>query len=307
MTDKRLVVWQLSDGKRGHERQCEGLITALDELVALECHRIRVTTTRMRAAIDAARSVFPDGAALPAPALIVAAGSACQWPLLAARRAYGGRSIYLMRPLLPRAWFDVCVIPAHDQPAPHRHVIVSAGPLNPMRSSEPKNATLGMILVGGPSAHYGWDTAAVVSQIERIIGEDRSIRWQVTDSRRTPAAFAAAARASPVIQTCFKPVNECEPEWLQVTLARASQAWVSADSIAMIFEALSAGARVGLIEVPVQRDDRISRVASDLVARGWVGRLGAPAASAPELKEAQRCAQLLVARWPDLDRVGNTR
>ena len=98
MATQSLVVWQLSDGKRGHERQVEGLIDALAEREAVDHHRITLQATGLRPVLDALIGHFSAASELPRPALIIAAGRACQWPLIAARRASGGRSVYLMRP-----------------------------------------------------------------------------------------------------------------------------------------------------------------------------------------------------------------
>lgn len=300
-------MWQLSDGKRGHERQVEGLIDALAEREAVDHHRITLQAAGLRPMLDALVGHFSAGSELPPPALIIAAGRACQWPLIAARRASGGRSIYLMRPGLPRRCFDLCIIPRHDQPAAAANVIVSAGPLNPMRPATRKLPTLGVILLGGPSAHHAWDSAAVVKQIEHIIGTEPAIAWQISDSRRTPRDFSSALSASKMAEQCFTPFEQRPADWLQNTLAQATYAWVSADSVAMIYEALSAGATVGLIDVPPRRDDRITRIAGDLRACGWVRQVGAAAlaTSSPTLlDEAGRCADLVFARWPELRRAG---
>ena len=81
-------------------------------------------------------------------------------------------------------------------------------------------------------------------------------------------------------------------------------AWVTLDSVSMIFEALTAGLGVGLLEVPVRRVDRISALATSLVNRGQVtsfkGWLQGQPLVAPQrsLAEAARCADLILARWP---------
>jgi mitochondrial fission protein ELM1 len=304
---QNLVVWQLSDGKRGHERQVEGLIDALAERETVDHHCITLQPAGLRPMLDAAVGHFSAGSELPRPALIIAAGRACQWPLIAARRASGGRSIYLMRPGLPRRCFDLCIIPRHDRPAAAANVIISEGPLNPMRPAARKLPTLGVILLGGPSAHHAWDSAAVVKQIELIIAAEPTIAWQVSNSRRTPRDFRSALSASKVVEQCFTPFDQRPADWLQSTLAQATCAWVSADSVAMIYEALSAGATLGLIDVPPRRDDRITRIAGDLRARGWVRQLGGVplATSSPTLlHEAGRCADLVFARWPELRNAG---
>jgi mitochondrial fission protein ELM1 len=306
MAPPRVVVWRLSDGKRGHERQSDGLLGALAEHCSLERHSIAVEPQSVRGWLDFLRARFNPGRDLPRPDLIVGTGRACHWPLLTARRAYGGRSVCLMRPGLPSAMFDLCIIARHDHPRPAANIVLSDGPLNTMRPASIRLAKSGVILIGGPSRHFGWDSSAIAEQIQHIVAQQPEIDWQLSDSRRTPADFVAALRALPGPQPRYLAAAECAPDWLENTLAEAATAWVTADSVAMLYEALSAGAALGVIEVPQRRNDRITRIASDLVARGWARtfRSAAPPKplGVPRLDEAARCAAVLLARWPDLGR-----
>src|SRR5690606_33073582 len=102
-----LVVWRICDGKSGHDRQTAGLVAALRAEMPVAEHVIEAAAVA-RAPWLALRRRFPVGAGLPDPALIVGAGRRTQWPLIAARRARGGKSVYLMRPSLPARCFDLC-------------------------------------------------------------------------------------------------------------------------------------------------------------------------------------------------------
>ena len=201
-----------------------------------------------------------------------------------------------MRPGLPWRWFDVCVVPRHDHPPAATNVFTSEGVLNPMRAAASRDDSLAMILLGGPSAHHAWNTTAVVAQIKHLTGRAPNLRWVVTDSRRSPPDLASALRGLTAAGVEYMPAADCPPEWLSEQLSRAGQAWVSADSVAMIFEALSAGARVGLIELETRHADRITAIGPDLRARGWVGSCAEdkPLPNPVELNEADRCAQWLL-------------
>jgi len=297
-----LVVWQWCDGKRGHERQCDGLIAALSRRVALEHHRLAVPRPAARRLTELLAGALPDQDELPNPALILGAGRSCELPVLASRRARGGLAVYLMRPRLPYACFDLCLVPAHDAPRPARAVIVTDGPLNPMHSSAARARDLGLVLLGGPSAHHGWDAQDILAQMARVVAARPDLVWHATDSRRSPAAMGADLRARPDVE--FHPWQDTAPDWLPGMLARAAEVWVSADSVSMIFEALSAGAIVGVLPAPVQRPSRITRVAADLRARERI-MLPADLAGAwrpppGHVQEAARIADLLLQRWPHL-------
>ncbi len=304
MSPRPLVAWQLADGKRGHERQAEGLLGALAARVPLATHVVAITRGRAAQLGDWITRRFPPGRGLPAPDLLVGAGSGCELALLAARRARGGRAVYLMRPNLPLACFDACIVPRHDAVGGHARVIESEGTLSPMRPAPRRADDLGIILLGGPSAHHDWDDAAIVEQVLAIVGAAPRLRWEIGDSRRTPPTLMPALRealaARRLEQVALVPFASSAADWLPATLARAQVAWVTADSVAMLYEALSAGARLGVIAVRAKRADRITAIAPALIAQGRAAAVGSEPPATATLAEAARCAEALLARWPDL-------
>lgn len=292
------VIWRLIDGKPGHDRQSAGLVAALGEHIAVEA----ITFDMRRARVSPwhyALAVVPFGTDAPAPDLIIGAGRACQWPLLAARRARGGKTIYLMKPAWPIRCFDYCVIPEHDEPPRRANVCVSEGVLNDMTPADPQ-ADAGLILIGGPSAHFAWDERGVLRQIHTIIDAFPDKHWVVTDSRRTPAATRNALAIPANRNVEFIGADEMANDDLRAHMRGADTIWVTADSVSMIYEALTAGARVGLIDVPVARASRITRIGEQLAGRDRVTRFsdwqaGAALVSQVPLNEARRCAGLILA------------
>ena len=300
------VIWRLTDGKRGHERQTEGLAAALEALIPASVYSISVNASALKHFYHFCRSRFPNGASFPRPHLIVGAGRACQWPLLAARRACGGRCIYLMRPSLPIKWFDLCIIPRHDDPRISTHVIVSEGPLNPIRPTPPRVRQTGLILIGGSSRHYRWNTRDILQQVTRITEHRPDISWQICDSRRTPDDLRAALTKAKFLNAEYLPHDGIGRDWLPTAMQRSRYIWVSADSVAMIYEALTSGALVGFLDVPVRRRSRVTELTSDLKARKQIAciddwlELGAMNVDSRPLNESHRCAQLVAERWPEI-------
>lgn len=299
-----LVIWRFTDGKPGHENQSAGLVQALRALRPVEAHDI-VAPNGLAAAGAGLVWWFPWGDTLPDPDLLLGAGHATHVPLLAARRARGGRAVVLMQPSLPCAWFDLCAIPLHDAPRPAENVFITQGVLNRIRPGVAKDPRQGMILIGGPSKHHRWSEREVIEQIAQI--QARSApqqRWRLTTSRRTPAEFIAAVNkiADPA---CIEvvPFERTDAEWLPAQLAWAGNVWVTADSVSMIYEALTAGAAVGLIEVPSDSDDRIASGIQSLVDTGLVTsfshwRAGAELCAPKQpFSEASRVAREIVQRW----------
>jgi len=261
-----LIIWRFIDGKSGHENQTAGLVQALQVHRPVEVHDIRAPNS-LAAAAAWAIWWFPWGDTLPDPDLLLGAGHATHVPLLAARRARGGRAVLLMRPSLPSAWFDLCVIPLHDAPRPTENVIITQGVLNRVRPGAAKDPRQGLILIGGPSKHHRWSEREVVEQIAQIQARSASQqRWRLTTSRRTPPSFVAALNKiiDPARIEVF-PFEQTDAEWLPTQLAWVGTVWVTADSVSMVYEALSAGASVGLIDVPAVGEDRVTSGIQSLI------------------------------------------
>ena len=296
------VVWRFRDGKAGHERQTSGLLHALAQRRPLQIHDVSVAAApRAWWAWCLARNPVP--ALLPIPQLVLGAGSACAWPTLAVARATGAFSVYLMKPPLPWPAFDLCFVPRHDSPVASARVAPTEGVLNDLTPTAGPRDGPTAILIGGPSRHHGWRDDELLQQIASIVFGQRERNLVIADSRRTPAATRARLRdfCGPGVR--FVSHDSVGPDWLRETLQRAPTVWVTADSVSMLFEALTAGCTVGVIPVPVRRKDRIAGIADGLIASGQITSLQQWLASgrlshAQPLAEAARCAALLDARLP---------
>ncbi|MEO5715874.1 MAG: mitochondrial fission ELM1 family protein [Luteolibacter sp.] len=293
-----LVIWLLCDGKPGHENQSLGLADALARRVPCDVHRISLTGKH--GLIRRLKSALADSENFPKPDLIIATGHATHPALIWLARKHRARSIVIMKPSLPMSWFDLCIAPSHDFPEPpqRENLLISRGALNRVApASGEKSGQL--ILIGGPSGNHGWDGEKLLTALAPITATGH---WQLTDSRRTPAGFPDAIRKSlPAIE--IFPHQETTPDWLPRKLAAAAEAWVTEDSVSMIYEALSSGAKVGLLPVPELGTSRVLRGIAKLVDEGFLTRfqdweksrtLTAP----PEtLREADRCAAEVISRF----------
>lgn len=292
-----IVIWRFSDGKTGHDKQSRALVTALSKRLPVTEHVLQVERGAKALWWGLTRRYSP-GNTLPAPDLLVGAGHATHPHLLAARRCYGGHAVVLMRPSLPCAWFDLCIVPQHDNVAPADNVIVTRGVLNTIRAGGRHDGDIGLIALGGPSRHVIWNNDAMLQQVRQLLEKRSKTRWWLTTSRRTPAALVDRLRRQTNVE--YMPFDETSPDWLAERLAEAGEVWLSQDSISMIYEALASGARVGLLAVPAQGRNRISAAIDRLVEEGRVSAPGqwrpAPAAGQP-LDEASRCADWMVQQW----------
>ena len=297
------VVWRFSDAKAGHDSQSLGLLDALKRRLSINSFDIPVEPG---AGLDWFRRRFPAGSLLPDPWLILGAGHSTHLPLLAARRARGGRAAVLMTPDLPKSMFDLCVIPEHDRPKPASNILVTRGSLNRMQATSAEESDRGLLLIGGPSRHYHWNYGMVLEQISRVIHFSPVKHWVLTTSRRTPAGFAERVRQKIYnrnLELSIFSWRDTADEWLSEQLGRACCAWITEDSVSMIYEALTARIPVGLLAVPPRRNDRVVRGVRNLVATSSIRTFSDWSAGHPLSRteyiydEANRVAAQICDQW----------
>lgn len=293
-----LVVWVVGDGKPGHVNQSLGLAEALARATPADIH-LTAALPVWRAALAWLTKRMP-GDALPAPDLIIGAGHATHLTLLAARRARGGRTVVLMSPSLPRRCFDLCIVPRHDGVAPDTRTLVTEGALNRLRPAATRDPRRGLMLIGGESPHFQWDGDAIQVQIKSVLARTPEVQWSLTTSRRTPAEFLADLPAAQNLTVV--PHTATGPDWLPQQLAGCGTAWVTPDSASMVTEALTAGAAVGVFDLPVNPRSRVGRAIAELADAARVTRFvswcahGTLHPNTQPLAEADRCAAWIL-QW----------
>ncbi|MBA4503633.1 mitochondrial fission ELM1 family protein [Marinobacterium marinum] len=294
MSGSSKQVWIVSDGKPGHLNQSRGLAEAL----ARRCD-VDISEQPPLGRLQALRLCFGSG--LPRmddkPALIVGAGHATHLSLLALRRFYRTPVVVLMQPSLSTGFFDLCLIPEHDRPSQRPNIVPTRGALNRMQPGV-KTPGSGVVLVGGPSKHFAWDEVAVLEQVEALLAADTR-EWLVGSSRRTPAHTEQALAA--LCGPDFVPAAQTGPDWLPSQLAGTEVCWVTQDSASMVYEALTAGCRVGVLTLDEGADNRVSRGVDGLRKQGIVSaspdwQLRHVTEPAAVFNEAERCAEYILKR-----------
>jgi hypothetical protein len=288
----QLVVWVISDSKPGHVNQSLGLAEALARATPTAIHLLpALPAWRAWLALLLKRAL---GSTLPKPDLIVGAGHATHMTLLAARRAHGGRTTVLMKPSLPRRCFDLCVIPEHDGVAADARTLVTEGALNRIRPAAARDSSHGLLLIGGASPHFEWDNDAVQVQIKSLLARTPDMHWTLTTSRRTPTDFIAQLPSASNLTVV--PHTATSPDWLPDQLTQCGIVWVTPDSASMVFEALTAGAEVGVFDLPVNPKSRVARAIAHLADAQRITRFvnwcahGKMHPNLQPLAEADRCA-----------------
>jgi mitochondrial fission protein ELM1 len=301
-SNNALVVWRLLDGKPGHEHQSLGLVNAMQQRLAVQVVDVAVGSSGA-GWLYLAAGVWPAGKQLPKPDMIVGAGHATHGHMLAAKRAYGGKTVCMMQPSLPAELFDVCLIPEHDQYRGFSSFIETRGVINHIQpaAAQSKDSEDVLIMIGGPSKHFEWDELGVIAQVYDLVRKHTDVHFILTTSRRTPASFVSAMQRVRLANLTIIPLADTDKDWVQTTLARVSSAWVTEDSVSMVYEALTAQVAVGLINLPAQGNSRVSRGIEKLIDRQLVARYDPYGLYRQYMRpvlgfnEASRCSDALLA------------
>ncbi len=294
-------IWRITDGKAGHDSQSIGLCNAIEQLKS--CERFDVPVDSL---LNSCKNIllkqFPQGKELPSPDIIIGAGHGTHLPMLSAKYVRKGKAIVLMKPSLPLSFFDCCIIPKHDSPPNKEKIISTNGALNPVQDNEDKLANTGLILIGGSSKHYQWNDEAIVSQIKQIVTSQTNIHWTIADSPRTPKTTLTT-----ILKLAHKNVDvlnftETDSKIIREFIFKADNIWVSVDSVSMIYESLSSGAAVGLLDLEQKKKNRVTGAINTLINEKqlttfamWENthKLTKPS---HKFNESERCASLLLER-----------
>jgi mitochondrial fission protein ELM1 len=298
MASDPLVIWRLTDGKPGHMQQSLGLVRALQAITPCEILDIDVVRQPI-GMLDVVLRRFPGGFMKRRPHLVVGAGHATHFGLVAAKRVTEAFTVVLMKSSLPLRLFDLAVVPEHDEVQAGPRVITTRGVLNPMQAGIKQSGSV-LVLLGGESKHAGWSDDAVLQQLEIIAASlPEPARLMIANSRRTPEALGKVLFER--YGQRFQSWDACPQGWLVDTLAVTDSVWVTEDSVSMVYEALTAGCRVGLLTLPTpRRESRVMRGVAQLVGDGVVTRFndwysGQHALERPpEFNEAKRVAELVL-------------
>ncbi len=307
MKSRPLQIRILSDGRPGHANQSAGLAEAMARRVAAEVKIIAVPAAAwLPTRIGAVMAVLRQEA--EPPDLLIGVGHSVHLPLWWATRAARARSVVILDPSWPRALFDLCLIPRHDLgPATlPPNVVPTLGALNRLPEEPSVKTSTGLILIGGPSRHHGWDGASLTAAMGEIVSKNARLRWTLADSRRTPAGFLdELRRIAPSAE--LVPHQATTPGWLPGQLMSAEEVWVTEDSVSMAYEAVTSRARVGLLPMPrLAKRSRVYSAVDLLAHEGFATpfecwKAAAQLAASPRaIHESARCAEEVLRRFfPD--------
>ena len=259
----------VSDAKAGHRSQAIGLYKAMQRISNSEVTFQEIALqqlpifTLLKGMLSHQLSLFEKK-----PDYILGVGSHTQSRVLLLGKVYPqAKTVILMKPNFPFSWFDYAIIPEHDGVPESRHVITTQGALNPIVNEQRHQASRVLIALGGSSKRHQWNEAKVLSAIQQIVENHSHSAIILTTSRRTPSEFLAHLVKQPYSQHLqIFPVEQTPQGWIFEEMQKAEVVWVTEDSVSMIFEALTAGCKVGVIGIDRLKSDRITTLLDQLLS-----------------------------------------
>lgn len=256
----------MTDHKAGHRTQLLGLEQALKMRCQLDSHWLSIEHDWSEIRQQLRRR------SLPSPDWLLGAGRLTHLPVLLLKWRFRSRGMVLSKPAWPYAWFDLLALPRHDGVKPRKNLLLTEGSLNPVLPAVDADPGAGLILVGGPSPHFDWDGEALTEQIWEIVKRHPDVQWTLSNSRRTPPDFLPRLRELKLANVTLLSVEETQPGWVARQLQRCATVWVSEDSVSMVYESLSAGARVGLLRMLRRGHSRVASGVDSLAERNMLTR-----------------------------------
>ncbi len=304
----------LLDGRPGHEKQTLGIIQALANKVPVKVTKIKVPGPSSILDIFYGMSclIIPCAGLgknqFVNPDLIICTGSKTHLQALLYKKKYNIPAITCMAPdLIYRSRFDLCFVPVHDGLKQKDNIIATVGPPNCSRNMGCHKEKRGLILLGGiDHKSHRWHSSDIVEKIEEIIKRGSGIEWLLSSSPRTPdeTIFMLERVSLLYPHVSFHNYKNTQPGWVEKQYDNSSIVWVTADSVSMVFEAMTAGCKVGIIPVEwKKKNNKFEKSVAFLVNNDFVLsyeawlRLKKTWSEHDNLNEAQRCADIIITRW----------
>ena len=312
-TTKELRVIALLDGRPGHEKQTLGIIQALQARVPVQIVRINVRGfSLIYAVMQICRLLFTrSGLSHPKIRkgdLLIGTGSRTHLPLLLYKKQYAIPAITCMTPpVYLRNRFDLCLVPEHDTMSEGENVMLTAGAPNCSVNKGKHRKECGLILLGGvDTKSHHWDSRQVVEMVEKVIKNNSQKHWTLSSSPRTPKDTVDMVKqlVGKYDNIKFFDFRDTPPGWIEEQYDQNSLVWVTADSISMVYEAITAGCSVGIFPMQwVRENSKFKRNENFLLQKGLVTPFTSweqgnmTQVKNIELNEAQRCADRILEKW----------
>ena len=256
--EKIKVIWRFTDGKAGHDKQSLALVDSLMNQTKCRLFDFNVQGQRNPILnIIFKNYKLPEG--ITKPDIAIGAGHKTHLHLLAIKRCFNAKIVVIMKPSIPLIFFDLCIIPKHDGIKNGPNIINTQSSLVKFNSNLKKKENTGLILIGGPSKHYFWDSKTVLEEICKISKKFKFRRLLLSTSRRTPSDFLDQLNELNFSDIKVYEYSKIKSDWLDKQINKVKKIWVTNDSYSMVTEALASGADVDIIGLKVKQDSKLSK------------------------------------------------
>ena len=256
--EKIKVIWRFTDGKAGHDKQSLALVDSLMNQTKCRLFDFNVQSQRNPILnIIFKNYKLPEG--ITKPDIAIGAGHKTHLHLLAIKRCFNAKIVVIMKPSIPLIFFDLCIIPKHDGIKNGPNIINTQSSLVKFNSNLKKKENTGLILIGGPSKHYFWDSKTVLEEICKISKKYKFRKLLLSTSRRTPFDFLDQLNELNIPDIKVYEYSKIKSDWLDKHINKVKNIWVTNDSYSMVTEALASGADVDIIGLKVKQDSKLSK------------------------------------------------
>jgi len=256
--EKIKVIWRFTDGKAGHDKQSLALVDSLMNQTKCRLFDFNVQGQRNPILnIIFKNYKLPEG--ITKPDIAIGAGHKTHLHLLAIKRCFNAKIVVIMKPSIPLIFFDLCIIPKHDGIKNGPNIIITQSSLVKFNSNLKKKENTGLILIGGPSKHYFWDSKTVLEEICKISKKFKFRKLLLSTSRRTPFDFLDQLNELNIPDIKVYEYSKIKSDWLDKHINKVKNIWVTNDSYSMVTEALASGADVDIIGLKVKQDSKLSK------------------------------------------------
>ena len=256
--EKIKVIWRFTDGKAGHDKQSLALVESLMNQTKCRLFDFNVQGQRNPILnIIFKNYKLPEG--ITKPDIAIGAGHKTHLHLLAIKRCFNAKIVVIMKPSIPLIFFDLCIIPKHDGIKNGPNIINIQSSLVKFNSNLKKKENTGLILIGGPSKHYFWDSKTVLEEICKISKKFKFRKLLLSTSRRTPFDFLDQLNELNIPDIKVYEYSKIKSDWLDKHINKVKNIWVTNDSYSMVTEALASGADVDIIGLKVKQDSKLSK------------------------------------------------
>ena len=301
------------DGSPGHEKQTLGIVKALQRLHPLEVTEIKVS--RQSLWQDAWAWIkylvgmdFRANSARNHYDMLIGTGAHTHIPMLSCKRLSDVFCVTCMTPVrILMGRFDLCFIPQHDGIPAGNNIFITVGPPNCSEAEAGHDQNKALILLGGvdQKSHH-WSSAEISAYIRDLVSTENRMEWTISSSPRTPMESVSQIEklADHLDHVTFFRYENTAPGWVEKQYSKNGTVWVTADSMSMVYEALTAGCHVGILPVAWKNEkNKFKRSERYLLDHGLVVSFKAWKEGEAHwnenkpLDEAGRCADEILRKW----------